>query len=260
MRRLRHAPTVEGLRLIRHRPGCRSTPTPRRSCSQDSSSSLCSAGGGVQLGLQGSQPGVVRRDRRHLAVQPLDPGPDLGQLGLDPGQVLAGLPGLRPRPWASGRRAAGRARVGLGRAPAVQVLLDPAGQQHAGAVAHQGVGDVAGALQEVAVVGDHQQRARPGVQVVLEHGQGVDVQVVGRLVQQQHVRLGEQQPQELQPPPLAAGEVVQPGGQPLAGEAEVLQQRAGAGLPPGGQPGLPADLLHRLQHPLAIRGARPPSG
>ncbi len=60
----------------------------------------------------------------------------------------------------------------------------------------------------------------------------------------------EQQPQELQPPPLAARQVVQPGGQPLAGEAEVLQQRAGAGLPTGGQPGLPADPLDRLQHAL----------
>ena len=109
-------------------------------------------------------------------------------------------------------------------------------------------------------MGDHDQRARPGVEVVLQHGEGVDVQVVGRLVQQQHVRLAEQQPQELQPPPLAAGQVVEPGGQPLAGEAEVLQQRAGTGLPTGGQPGLPAQPLDRLQHPLASRAARPRSG
>ena len=35
----------------------------------------------------------------------------------------------------------------------------------------------------------------------------VDVEVVGRLVEQQHVRLGHQQPHELQPAALAAGEV-----------------------------------------------------
>ena len=99
-------------------------------------------------------------------------------------------------------------------------------------------------------MGDDQQRAGPPVEIVLDHGQRVDVQVVGRLVQQQHVGLGEQQPEELQPAALTTGQVVEPCRQSVAGEAEVLQQRGRARLTTARQPHLPAQPLHRLQHPL----------
>jgi hypothetical protein len=49
-------------------------------------------------------------------------------------------------------------------------------------------------LEEVPVVGDHQQRPRPPVQDVLERGQRVDVEVVGGLVEEEDVGLGHQQP------------------------------------------------------------------
>ena len=81
-------------------------------------------------------------------------------------------------------------------------------------------------------MGDDDECARPAVEVVLDHRQGVDVEVVGGLVEQQDVGLGQQQPENLKSPPLAAGQVVKPGGQPVAGETEVFQQRAGARLGP----------------------------
>src|SRR3712207_8847260 len=45
------------------------------------------------------------------------------------------------------------------------------------------------------------------------------------------VRLGQQQPQQLQPPPLAAREVPDPGGEPVTDEPEPLQHGGGADLP-----------------------------
>ncbi len=86
--------------------------------------------------------------------------------------------------------------------------------------------------------------------------QRVDVQVVGRLVEQQHVRFFEQQPEELQPPPLAAGQLRQPRGQLVAGETEVLQQRVGADLPPASPVRLTRRrTFDRIEHPLGRRPA-----
>ena len=50
-------------------------------------------------------------------------------------------------------------------------------------------GDV---VQKVAVVGHSDNGARVLLQIALQPGDGVGVQVVGGLVQQQHFRLGEQ--------------------------------------------------------------------
>ena len=57
----------------------------------------------------------------------------------------------------------------------------------------------------------------------LEQFERLDVEVVGRLVQDQHVRrLGEQLRQQ-QPAPLAAGEVLDQAPRALGGEEEVLE-------------------------------------
>ena len=56
------------------------------------------------------------------------------------------------------------------------------------------VGD---AFEQVAVVGDDDQRARPGVEQILHHGEHVGVEVVARLVHDEHVRLVEQDEQQL---------------------------------------------------------------
>ena len=98
------------------------------------------------------------------------------------------------------------------RGPAqVQVLLDAAGQLAQQAVAQQRHLRVAHALEQVAVVRDDDQRARPAVEQVLERGQRVGVEVVGRLVEQQHVGLADEQPQQLQPAALAARQVAHGG-------------------------------------------------
>ena len=58
----------------------------------------------------------------------------------------------------------------------------------------------------------------------------------------------EQQPEQLEAPPLATGEVADPGGEPVAGEAEPLQHRGRGDLAVRGL-GHPADRLDRGQHP-----------
>ena len=63
-----------------------------------------------------------------------------------------------------------------------------------------------GPLEEGAVVADDDQRAGPVVEEVLERAQRVEVEVVGGLVEQQHVRLLGQREQQLHPPALPAGQ------------------------------------------------------
>ncbi len=63
------------------------------------------------------------------------------------------------------------------------------------------------ALQQVAVVADHNQRAGPAVQDVFDGGQGVGVEVVGGFVEHQDVRLAHEQAQELEAAALATGQV-----------------------------------------------------
>ncbi len=61
-------------------------------------------------------------------------------------------------------------------------------------------------LQEGAVVGNEQHRAVEAQQRFLEPGDGADVQVVGRFVEQQQVRLGDQRLGQQHAPTPAAGE------------------------------------------------------
>ena len=96
---------------------------------------------------------------------------------------------------------------------------------------------------------DHDERAGPGVEEVLEDVEGVDVEVVGRLVEEQHVGLDQQQLEQLEAPPLAAGQVAEPRGEPVAGEAEALQQRGGGDLLAVEGLADPPDRLDRRQHP-----------
>ena len=98
-------------------------------------------------------------------------------------------------------------------------------------------------------MGDHHHAAAEVFEEVFEHAQGLHIQVVGGLVEQQHVGGPNQQPAEVQPPPLAAGEL----GHRLVllgrRKQEALQQLGGTELlaihrhPAGGG-------LHHLQHLL----------
>ena len=98
-------------------------------------------------------------------------------------------------------------------------------------------------------MGDHHHAAAEVFEEVFEHAQGLHIQVVGGLVEQQHVGGLDQQPAEMEPPPLAAGEL----GHRLVllgwWKQEALQQLGGAQLlavhchPTGGS-------LNHLQHLL----------
>ena len=186
-------------------------------------------------------------------------GHEVVQLGLayaeavDPAfeavEVLLDLPGV----LVLGRLVlAGHGRrLGTRTAAPVEVLLHSARQQLQPAVAEQSQDVVADALQEVAVVADENERARPAVEEVLQFGERLDVEVVGRLVEQQDVGLGHQQPQQLQAPPLAAGQVADRRPLRVAAEAEPLQHLPGRELLLAHREA-PLDLLDRLQH--ATRG------
>ena len=141
-------------------------------------------------------------------------------------------------------------RSGITTTPMLEVLVDPAGQQDARTVAHERIGDVTHPFQEVPVVGDDEQRARPLVKVVLDHAQGVDVQIIGRLVQEQHIGLLDEQPQQLQAAPLPTGELTHPGDQSLPAEPELLEKIGSGGLPSGLQASLLLESFHRVQHPF----------
>jgi hypothetical protein len=92
-------------------------------------------------------------------------------------------------------------------------------------IAEQAVDVVADALDEVAVVADDHERARPAVEQVLERGQRVDIKIVGPLVEQQHVGLGHQQPHQLQPTALAARQVADQRPRTVAAKAEPITQQ-----------------------------------
>src|SRR5215213_8689936 len=62
------------------------------------------------------------------------------------------------------------------------------------------------AVEEVTVVTDDDQVAGEAVQIVFEGDEGLNVEVVRRLVQQQEVRRAHQHAQEVEPPALAARE------------------------------------------------------
>ena len=124
--------------------------------------------------------------------------------------------GPRPRPGPRARRARRRRPRG----PQPQVLVHAPRQVAHGAVTEQADHAVAHPLEHVAVVGHHDQRADPAVEEVLQRREGLDVEVVGRLVEEQDVGPGHQQPDELQPAPLPAGQVADARDEPFAGQPE----------------------------------------
>ena len=75
------------------------------------------------------------------------------------------------------------ALLGLKRGALAQVLVDAAGKVGELAIAKERVGVVRDALNEVAIVRNDHQGAWPGVQEGLQFLQGIDVEVIGGLVQ-----------------------------------------------------------------------------
>ena len=132
-------------------------------------------------------------------------------VGGDARLALA-LPGARrhadPLELALERGLAGAVRLLLG-GQARLLLLEPGGVVALPGDARAAVEleDPAGhVVEEVAVVGHGHDRARVHLERPLEPGHGLGVEVVGRLVEQEQVGLGQQQPAQGHPPSLAPRE------------------------------------------------------
>ena len=192
----------------------------------------------------------------HL-LQPLDPRLRLARLGGLVAEALDEAFGALDLGLLGGDRPSQRQLVGrLFAAPVV-----PAAGEEARAPGLQLEHGGADRLQEPAVVGDqHDRRVEPGERL-LEPFQGGDVEVVGGLVEQQHVGAGGQRPRQRRARQLAPGEGVQRALEVLVAEAEpvggvarpVAPQVAAAGLQlrlgrrVAGQRGLvPGAVGHRL--------------
>ena len=84
-------------------------------------------------------------------------------------------------------------------------------------------------VEEPAVVGDHDERQVAAQQRLSEPGDRLDVEVVGRLVQQQHVEVTQQQRRQRDPPALPTREAVDRAVEGDAGQ-QVLDHGSGGGV------------------------------
>ena len=86
------------------------------------------------------------------------------------------------------------------------------------------------AIEELAVVRDHHQHAGIFQKPLLEPEHRIEIEMVGRLVEQQQVRRHHQRAREIEPHAPAAGEIRDRHAMRLGPEAEPVQQPAGARL------------------------------
>ena len=80
-------------------------------------------------------------------------------------------------------------------------------------------------VEQVEVVADHEQRTLVLPHVLEQPGLGVDVEVVGRFVETQHVGAGEEDPGELDAAPLAARQHAEREFEPIVGQPEPDRHR-----------------------------------
>ena len=98
-------------------------------------------------------------------------------------------------------------------------------------------------------MGHNQDGAGKPLQIVLQNREGHHIQIVGRLVQQQHVGRSHQNGQQIQPPPFAAAEPPDGDGLQVAGKEEPLHHGfGGKGSLVGAY--LVADLMDEIVDPL----------
>ena len=85
-------------------------------------------------------------------------------------------------------------------------------------------------VEEALVVADDEQRLLPVLEVVVQPDDGVQVQVIGRLVQHEQGGLDEEGSGQADPHPPASGELVGGAVLHVAVEAKTAKQAAGLGL------------------------------
>src|SRR4051794_14882028 len=253
-----HGPLTEravGAQLREHRAVVaeRASALHRLRCRQPRRLELLALGGErPELRGQLGEADVVGRLLGHRPVQAALALAEALERPLETGDLLARLAHRATAAGGPDRRAARRSRsrrrrVGR-RVRLREVLLDAAGEMAERARAVERVHVVADAFDEPAVVADDDERAGPPVEEILEGGERVDVEVVRRLVEQQHVGLGHEQAHQLKAAPLAAGEVAHERPTAVAVEAEALRDLAGGELAAVAQRDPPADLGQRLEH------------
>ena len=159
-------------------------------------------------------------------LQRLDPALDLAGLGRLVAEALDELLGLGQLLGLPVGRGLEPLEVGL---PLDHELGEPADVLGGGLVAH--LDDPVGhAVDEVPVVADEEDRAPVGRQVLLQPADGVDVEVVGGLVEEQDVGVAQQQPGQQDPHAPAAGELPDRAAGVLGREAEPAEDALGLGL------------------------------
>ena len=191
--------------LAQHRRARRRTPTrprrrapssPSRAAEKRSSSTRSRGSGSSAISAVGRLDAELRLGGARRRPTP-QPGQLLAQHGL--AALLAHR--VHPRPLGPRQHVRGVAAL---------VLLNAAVHHLPGGRAHR--------VQEPAVMGDHEHRAAPRGQMPRQPVDALDVEVVGRLVEQQQLRRVQQQPGERDAPALAAAQRrdrrVQPGRQP----------------------------------------------
>ena len=219
---------------------------------------LAVVAGGQALGGDHDPVGSARLGER-------EPGADLLAVGdvdlfellqrLDAALDLAGLGGLVAEAVDELLGLGHLARLvgGLGFEPFDPLLaLDHEVEEAARVFGRRAVGhldDVGGdPVDEVAVVADEQQRLGPAGEMVLEPGDAVDVEVVGGLVEDQHVGRRQQEASQREPHPPAAGQLLHAAIGVAGGEPEAGEHPVGLGLD-----GVAAELLEAALE-LAVAG------
>ena len=121
-----------------------------------------------------------------------------------------------------------------------------------GAVEVQDAGDRL--VEQVEVVADHEERAAVAAEEPQQPRLGVGVEVVGGLVEQEHVAAGEQDAGQLDPAPLAAGQHADRQVEAVGAEAQAGGQRAGLGF--GGVAAVVAERSSARVYRATLRLAR----
>ena len=87
------------------------------------------------------------------------------------------------------------------------------------------LGDGVDVVEQLPVVADHHQRALPTGDDVEQSSPGAPIEVVGRLIEEEHVRLGQQPTGEAQQDALASGETRHRPVEGHVAESELIEQR-----------------------------------
>ena len=96
---------------------------------------------------------------------------------------------------------------------------------------------------------DHDDDAKETVEVILENLQRLDVEIVRRLIEQQHIGLAHQNQKQLEPPPFPAGEISDLRPLHLLVKQELLTHLGGCDQPVR-RPDVFSDRLHTAQNRL----------